>query len=78
LRAGVGQLRGSYELLTLAFEGNQRLLDEIHFSSLEQRLAALGAHPGWDGISVDVIAPAIHAERSDTSLHPALAMDTLR
>jgi hypothetical protein len=36
LRAAVGQLRGSDELLTLAVEGNQRLLDEIHFSSLEQ------------------------------------------
>lgn len=74
---GAGALRGSDEVLILAVEGNQRTLDEVHFSGLEQRLTALRTHPGWNGIPVDVIALAIHAEAGDTSLHPSLAMETL-
>ena len=61
----------------LSRSSNQRLLDEIDFSILEQRLAALRAHPGWDSIPVDMIATAVCAEGGDTSLHPALTMNTL-
>jgi hypothetical protein len=70
-------LRGRDEFLAFAVQGNQRLLNEAHFSGLKQRLAALRAHPSWNGIPVDVVAVPINAEGGYTSLHPALAMDTL-
>ncbi len=70
-------LRCCDELLALAVEGDQRLLDQVHFTGFEQWFAALFADPGWDGIPVDVIAATLHVEGGDTSLHPTLAMDAL-
>ena len=77
LVASTAGLRSCSELPALAVEGDQRLLDEIDFASLEQRLAALRTHPSWDSVPVDVVAATIHAEGGDTSLHPAPAMYTL-
>jgi len=64
----------SGELACVGIEGSKDSLDSVHFLAFEHSLATLAAHPGGNGVPMDMVSSPVDVEWRTTTSQLTLTM----